>query len=61
MFGSLLRWMRITFEMEINVDEEMRITFEMKEGEQLKFERERKIEINILRGQVAALGLGFSI
>ena len=59
MFGSLLRWMRITFKMEINVDEEMRITFEMKEGEQLKFERERKIEINILRGQVAAFRVRF--
>ena len=49
MFGSLLRWMRITFEMEINVDEEMRITFE----------RERKIEINILRGQAAAFRVRF--
>jgi hypothetical protein len=41
--------MRITFEMEINVDEEMRITFE----------RERKIEINILRGQAAAFRVRF--
>jgi len=31
----------------------MRITFEMEEAEQLKFERERKIEINILRGEAA--------
>ena len=60
MFGSLLRWMRITFKMEINVDEEMRITFEMEETEQLKFERERKIEINILRVKRRLLGLGFS-
>ena len=59
MFGSLLRWMRITFEMEINVDEEMRITFEMEEAEQLKFERERKIEINIFRGRATAFRVRF--
>jgi predicted sugar kinase len=52
--------MRITFEMEINVDEERRINFKMEEAEQLKFERERKIEINILRVKRRLLGLGFS-
>jgi hypothetical protein len=51
--------MRITFEMEINVDEERRITFKMEEAEQLKFERERKIEINILRGQAATFRVRF--
>jgi hypothetical protein len=42
--------MRLTFEMEINV-----------EAEQLRFEREKKIEINILRVKRRLLGLGFSI
>jgi hypothetical protein len=53
--------------MEINVDEERRITFEteinvdeeMEEVLQLKFERERKIEINILRGQAVAFRVRF--
>jgi hypothetical protein len=50
--------------MEINIDEEMRLTFEMEinvEAEQLRFEREKKIEINILRVKRRLLGLGFSI
>ena len=49
--------------MEINIDEEMRLTFEMEinvEAEQLRFEREKKIEINILRVKRRLLGLGFS-
>jgi len=38
--------------MEINIDEEIEV-------EQLKFDRERKIEINILRGQAAAFRVRF--
>jgi predicted GNAT family acetyltransferase len=50
--------------MEINVDEEMRLTFEMEinvKAEQLRFERENKIKINIPRVKRRLLGLGFSI
>jgi len=38
--------------MEINIDEEIEV-------EQLKFDRERKIEINILRGQAVAFRVRF--